>query len=63
MMNRFSKTSATTALLLALSIGVPAPLALAEKATQPGTAAPGKSKSAKTQMLEAGAKLLQSNVL
>ena len=60
-MNRFSKTSAITALLLALLIGVPAPLALAEKVTQPGTTPPGESKSAKTKMLEAGARLLQSN--
>ncbi|SFN06712.1 OBAP family protein [Nitrosomonas communis] len=60
-MNRFSKTSAITALLLALPIGVSAPLALAEKATQPGTTPPGESKSAKTKMLEAGTRLLQSN--
>ncbi|WP_254776396.1 OBAP family protein [Nitrosomonas sp. Nm34] len=61
MMNRFSKTYAVIAFLVALPTGVPAPLALAEKVTQPETAPPGESKSAKTKMLEAGAKLLQSN--
>jgi hypothetical protein len=61
MMNRLSKIFAVTALPLALATAVPAPLALAEKAIQPETAPPGESKSAKTKMLEAGARLLQSN--
>ncbi len=46
-MNRFNKTFVVIALPLALPIAVPTP--------------PGESKSAKTKMLEAGAKLLQSN--
>lgn len=60
-MNRFSKTADVTAFSLTLTIAISIPLALAEKEISPETTPPGEPKSTKIKILEAGARLLQSN--
>ena len=59
-MNTFGKIFAAV-LLLAYALAIGTPMAVAQEATQPGTAPSGESKSAKTKILEAGARLFQSN--
>jgi hypothetical protein len=59
-MNTFGKIFAAV-LLLAYALALGTPMAVAQEATQSGTAPSGESKSTKTKILEAGAKFLQSN--
>ena len=59
-MNAFDKTC-TAALCFTYITAIATPMALAQEATQPTVTPTGESKSGKTEILETGAKLLQSN--
>ena len=61
MAQRYFLEYLSVTLLLAYALAIGTPMAVAQEATQPGTAPSGESKSAKTKILEAGARLFQSN--